>query len=603
MASHPMNTLDTIAGGISGAGAHGIEYLTGTTLPNQPGGKWLWGEGGLDKDKQTASTIAQLLSNRYGSGQKTLNTIGEDPIGALLDASSILTMGGGTLSKLGSAASKAGEAGAFGKTGNILSKVGAGANTVGQAVNPINVGIGLVSKPVLAAKAALIDPLTTSGKNVILGNLLKTAAGNKAKDVYDRFVEASQKDVPYSGNTPGYPRSTAEVASNSGITMLEKAATNQAGSNMGEFSAAQRQVLVDALKKIAKTPEERAAVQRAIQEKAKPLYAGPQSAVVKSDAVLDDLMSRDAMKPAIAQAQKIASNKGESLQMTPAVKGGVVETGLIDANGKPIVKTVESQPATYTGKTLQTIDKGLKEHIGSDVPGAGGLPKGELRYSAEGVAEALKNWLSNNVPGLADANAAYSRMMPELNTMKVADYLYNQLVPSIAKRAEEGANPAEVRARAYTNALDNPKMPQAATGWHGATMQNSVTPDAAVQFENIAKDLSHNQNLAKMLNGKGSDTVQNMITNNIIRQAGLPGFATKFPLISKPIDFYTKLFSGQSADLQAALPALMQNPELALKAMKAAGVDPGVITQALQEFARRAGQVQSVQQVAPQKRD
>jgi hypothetical protein len=607
MVRHPVDTLDMMGNATVGALEHGADYLglkskkaeslLSTSLNDLLSGKV--SDNSEDKARKTASAVKQFAENRYGSGQKILNTVGNDPTGALLDLSTVLTMGGPAVTKLGGLAANAGEGSKIGQLGNVVQTVGTKAAQVGQKINPINIAVGAVSKPVKAVKAAVVDPLTASGKQVILGNLLKTAAGSKAKDVYDNLVVSSQKEVPHSGNTEGYQRSTAEVANNSGITSLEKAIVNKLDSGMAEYSASQRQLLADKLKSIAKTPEERAAVKQAIQEKAKVLYEGPKNAVVKADDVLNDLMSRDAMKPALSQAQKIASNKGESLQMTPAVTGGEVKTGLLDASGNPIVKTVESQPATYTGKTLQTIDKGLKEHIGSGVPGSGGIPTGELRQSALGVADALKAWMAKNLPGYADANAAYTKMMPELNTMNVADYLYKKLTPSSAEYVQKDADPAKMFNENYTKALQDPLTPKNATGWTGATMENSVTPEALATFENIAKDASHRNAINAMAQTSGSDTAKNLMTNNMIRQAGLPGWATDFPLISKPLDFYNKLWSGKAADLQAALPELMKNPEMALQAMKETGIDHSALSKAIEEFTKRAGQAQSVQQISP----
>lgn len=92
-----------------------------------------------------ASAVGQFYKERYGSGEGLRTTLADDPVGALSDASAVLTGGGGIAAKLPG-----------------LAKVGQAAQVAGRLSNPVN----------LAARGATAAlPKLGQGAAAVIGNL------------------------------------------------------------------------------------------------------------------------------------------------------------------------------------------------------------------------------------------------------------------------------------------------------------------------------------------------------------------------------------------------------------------------------------------------
>lgn len=95
---------------------------------------------GIQPEEANIDALGDMISDRYGSVDNTLNTLEDDPLGMLSDFSGLL-MGGGTL-----AARLPGQ----------LGKIGKAAATVGRAVDPLNVAVNSAN--------ALRKAVTSPGK-------------------------------------------------------------------------------------------------------------------------------------------------------------------------------------------------------------------------------------------------------------------------------------------------------------------------------------------------------------------------------------------------------------------------------------------------------
>lgn len=112
------NTIANLGRLVFGAGEKAAEALVGNP------------RGYTDKNMQMAEGVGQFYGDRYGGVENVKKTINEDPVGFLLDASTVLTAGG-------SALSKAGQAGKLGK----LAKVGQTVSKVGEVIDPIQASL------------------------------------------------------------------------------------------------------------------------------------------------------------------------------------------------------------------------------------------------------------------------------------------------------------------------------------------------------------------------------------------------------------------------------------------------------------------------------
>lgn len=102
---HPVQTMESVSRTARGA----IDYAS---------------QGFSPENRPQAEAVGKFFSDRYGGYENLKRTAAQDPVGLLMDASTVLTGGGGLLSGVSDAASMAG------KVGGILSKAG-------EAINPV----------------------------------------------------------------------------------------------------------------------------------------------------------------------------------------------------------------------------------------------------------------------------------------------------------------------------------------------------------------------------------------------------------------------------------------------------------------------------------
>lgn len=118
--------------------------------------------GGADH-RQVASNVIDFYSERFGGIENVKRTIAKDPVGALADATALLTGGGSAISKAG----KLGKIGALTKAGEI-------AKTVGKVAEPLSI-------PIKAAKAVT----KAGGKGV--GLLFGISTGTTGRGISEAF--------------------------------------------------------------------------------------------------------------------------------------------------------------------------------------------------------------------------------------------------------------------------------------------------------------------------------------------------------------------------------------------------------------------------------
>lgn len=123
--AHPIETLKNI-------GKLGLGTLVKAGSVVNPNMDWI---PELEETKKYPEYMADFYANRYGGSENIKQTLINDPVGMLSDLASVLSLGGGAVSKVG-------QAGKIGKVGRAISKVG-------NAIEPVNIvgkGLGLVGK-------------------------------------------------------------------------------------------------------------------------------------------------------------------------------------------------------------------------------------------------------------------------------------------------------------------------------------------------------------------------------------------------------------------------------------------------------------------------
>jgi hypothetical protein len=155
------------------------------------GALWDVAEGGIGlldprkehEDEPKARAVGKFFADRYGSGEGIKNTLATDPVGALADASALLTGGGSAVARAPALA------GRIGKT----------VATVGKAIDPINIPVS-AAKPVVKAAAAPIVALAgnftgTGGDALRIAAETGAEGGEKGRTFREHMRGAPDVDV------------------------------------------------------------------------------------------------------------------------------------------------------------------------------------------------------------------------------------------------------------------------------------------------------------------------------------------------------------------------------------------------------------------------
>lgn len=174
---HPIDTgknvLDVLAGGLQNALPKGVSDLI------NKGNDWLGPENRRSADiaQQKATQVGHFYKDRYGSIPGFKNALAEDPAGVLSDASTVLTLGGGAISKVPK----------LGGVGNALV-------STGNSINPVN----MLAKGV--SKAA---PAIGNVASKVIGDLGTRTGGDSIKAAYKAGSEGGTKGEAFANAMRG----------------------------------------------------------------------------------------------------------------------------------------------------------------------------------------------------------------------------------------------------------------------------------------------------------------------------------------------------------------------------------------------------------------
>lgn len=464
----------------------------------------------------------------------------------------------------------------------------AGGATIGAltgAIQPVgssdsrlaNIGMGGVAGGVVPAaftagrtvKAALVDPFTEAGRNRIAGALLNKVAENPQ--------EAAKRMMTVQGATPGFLPSAGQSSDDAGIASLERTIRATYPQGFGELDKSQRGALIDALRSVAKTPEERAAAVASRESAVNPLYDQAKNATVTGDSTIDELLKRPSMQAATGRAVNIAQERGGNFSMPKAQPEKTIQGMILDAQGNPVATQVPYKPAQYQGQTLHDLKMGLDDAIGTPAMGM----QGAERAAAIGTKNEYLNWLEKKIPAYAQAKTTFADMSKPINQMDIGTELYNRFIPALA---DQGGIPFKSTAQSYANALRNAdKLAQNVTGMKGASFYKIMTPEQISLLQGVAKDAAMKASSENLGRNVGSDTVQKIAMSNIAAQAGIPNWmqnAARLPggWIKRAGDV---VYGSADEQVRQRLADILRNPKEAAIAMQKAGVTPSELNQML----------------------
>lgn len=541
-------------------------------LLNSTGGKWGNGIG----------TVADLAPTMMVPGANT--AMGAAGIGAVTGLMQPSTSDSETLANTG-----------FGGLG------GAGGIWAGRAL-----GVGYN-----AAKAT-IQPFFNSGQDAIAARTLQQFAGGPqaTQDAVANITRNGQNVLP------GLQPTTAELANNAGLSQLERQLSINPDTlnQMTTRTQANSGVMKGALSNIAGTPAQMEAAVAARSAVSKPLYDAAGKAQVTADPALNALMQRPSMQSAVSRAGTLAAERGEAfmpsgqrplgklgaangagndpltLTSQPQFSGlgslgntGVSsELGSITSRGAlsgvtldPL--TLTPAKAIFDGKNIQYLKMALNDMANSGPQmGMGSHEVGAVK----GTLGSLNEWTQANVPELRAADAAYANASKPINQMEIGQQLSNKLNPALN---DFGTTP-RLNANSYAQAVRNGDSIAAdVTGNKAATLESTLSPSQLQTVNQIGEQLARRANATDLGRATGSNTAQNLVSQNMLRQTlgpmGLPeswgesvAKNTLMQSIMRPMQFIGKAGEGRVLDKlsNAAL-----NPTEAARLMQL-NIDPSV---------------------------
>ena len=408
---------------------------------------------------------------------------------------------------------------------------------MGAVVAPGSLVVGRMAASGYQGAKEAIKPFTQKGQAEIVGKTLNRFAGDPAEAV----ARLGGKPL-----VPGSIPTVAELAQDGGLAQLQRSIMNsdpRAAAALAQRAAEQNAARIQAVRAIAGDAGKRDFFDAARAATSSDLYGkawtdgmGEITPAVKGQ--ITQLVKRPAMQEAMKDAQKIALNQG--IELTDATS----------LQGLHFAKLSLDDMLSRTGERS--------------------LGKAE-RAGIEATRDKLLTLMDKLSPGYAEARATHAAMSRPINQMEVGQALLNKLEPALA---EHGALTRQ-NAHAFAQALRDPGTVRRATGFKGATLENTLEPDQVAALQAVAQDLARKANMQELGRATGSNTAQNLVGQNllesIIGPLGAPkSFAASTiadTILNRPISLLAKPAEQR---IQSALAEALLDPAQAQALMLAA---------------------------------
>lgn len=428
-------------------------------------------------------------------------------------------------------------------------------------------------------KAGLVDPFTEAGRTRIVGGTLNRAASDPAQAIANLRSAA--------GNTPGFMPTAGQAANDAGIASVERAARAIDPAGFGAVDNSQRAALVDALRGIAKTPEDRQAAIDAVGSRAKKLYGEAFKESIPVTPELQNIVTRDSVRAAEQRAIALAKEKGipyqariedilpkdvqigqrsvtpsmvDTVEVTPAksiplgqrpvAPSSVIEPPSTDSLGmlrqaREIQVPGDARPAMFevpemvTPKTIKVQPDHLQPSY-LQIPPVESVPVRDMHTLKMGMdallsdpklgiakqeADAIKNTRGQLLDLLPESYQAARKNHIEMNRPIHQMDIGQELYNRFVPALADSAVPFKTRADSLAQALRNgDQLAKNVTGMKNATMGGIMEPEQMSLLNGVVKDAQMKAAAENAGRGVGSDTVQKMAMSNLLAESGLPSW-------------------------------------------------------------------------------
>lgn len=392
----------------------------------------------------------------------------------------------------------------------------------------MNAGIGGVASPaaILAGRGAvaayqggkaLVEPLTKAGQERIAATVLQSSATNPSR--------AAANAAKAKALVPGSQPTLAQIADDPGLAQLERTLLNnpEYAPALQQRFANQRTARLGQVKNVAGTDDYYDAIKEgrsifAKQDYDQAIQAGVDPKMAKAMAPqLQSLMERPSIQAAQRDAVRLAKESGVELSDTTSLQG------------------------------LDWVKKALDNKISTASQPGSSLGKEDLRALVQTKSDLMAT-LEQIAPAYKQANDAYAGMSRQINSMDVARNLNRTLQ---RPGSEYAGNSAKEMGQRFGEELSKAKdSVKKATGMNKALDDVMNTRDIAA-LESVARDYGRKAFAENAGRATGSNTVQNMASQNMLRRilgpTGLPetwAESTMLQTMLSPVQAGSKLLGA-----------------------------------------------------------
>jgi hypothetical protein len=464
--------------------------------------------------KTAPTRLVGLSSEQLATAAPTISpTVTQKVTEQLAQAPIMQTIAGGTASGAGGAAK------AFG--GGPAAEIGA---TVAGALAPGG-ATAAASKGYKLSQAA-IQPLYESGRNQILANALRNVIPE------DRVGDIIEKLTAAKSLVPGSMPTAAEVAESGGIGALQRSAAAAYPEPYTQRGLEQNAARVQALRGIAGDEQSLAAAELARKTGTQPLYRQAEQSIAQVDAtktvdLIDRLTAKNSGRPQLVSALN-------------QVRETLFENDVIRNKPENIISSIG----------------GIKDILATT---ENPLLKRELLT----VKRSLESQLKKVEPSFKQAEQNFAQLSQPINQMQIGQELLNRMQPALADYGALGSETAAKYAQALRNAEQTAKT---ATGFKGATLERTLTPEQMGTVTSVAQDLARKTNAQNLGRGPGSDTFQKLSMANMAQQVGMPiGLVESVGKIPAIGGYLTRIYGEADTLMQQALAKALLDPQATAK--------------------------------------
>lgn len=400
---------------------------------------------------------------------------------------------------------------------------------------------------------SMVQPFYQGGREKILGNALRSAAGGQADTAATNLrnvQELVKGSAPTVGEAAGVP---SLAATQRAAIAINPIATNQIAARR----ALQNDARLAAIEGV--TPNKELAIQ-ARNAASEPFYQAAKNKAVQITPELEELLKRNSMKSAMGRAESLANEQGQSAVFAgkPATQGLVV-----GENGLPLTST-PAQGAEMTGNSAHYLKMALDDM--TNAAPSTGIVGNELR-AIQGTKGEYLSALEKQLPEYGQARGAYAEMSKPVNQSDV--------LSEILRKATNFRG--DVTPAAFSRSATD-KTVQSVTGMKNATLDSVLNQEQSGAVKNVLADLLRSDFANTAGRDVGSNTVQNLAYTNMLDKAGVPNMVRNFAPAGAVGNLAQRagqmVYKDANERLSSELAEVMLDPKKAAMLMDAAKTSP-----------------------------